>query len=523
MSFFKNVTKISTWTVGSRIGGFLREMLTAHFLGVGAIVDALVLALKIPSLIRRFTAEGTINSCFIPLFTSVYEKKGLKQAKLFAASVLSISVCILLTLSVLFALFTKPILLFLFPALLKTPDRMLYAIYFSRIMFPFVLFISITAVYGGVLNAIGRFTAFAASPFFGNLFIIGVVLVFLDLKDPTKIDIFSRGIVFAWAILFSGVVQLLVVLTDALRNDLFLPLLVPQKTPEIKSFFKRLGPSVMSSGIAQINIFVGLFIASWLPTGSISYLNYADRLVQLPLSVVGTAMGVALLPLLTKNLCQNKIQEANSYQETALAFSFLFSSFVFLAFVILSDFVVALVFKHGAFKSHDALATAKALAAYAWGLPAYIMIKILSARFFAKGQVKLPLIASAVSLFVDMALSILLARVMGHVGIAIATSVAAWVNVLGLSLLLHKHKEWTWPRHLLFFVFKVTLLSFSLIVALGHFMQGHFSYVTTKIDAVFYTGTLGLFLLMLFGVGLRVACWAEIQKIISLIKKKQNI
>ena len=515
LSFFKSVTRISLWTVASRIAGFLREMLTAHFLGVGPIVDALVLALKIPSLIRRFTAEGTLNACFIPLFTSISDKKGFPCAKQFAASIFTLVTFVLLFFSVLFVCFAESILTFLFPGLLATPDRMLYAIYFSRIMFPFVLFISLTAIYGGILNAMGRFVAFSASPFFGNIFIIAVVLICLDFKNPSSADIFSRGAVFAWSILFSGLVQLSVVTYDAFRHKLLLPLVQPRKTVELKSFFKRLGPSVLSSGIAQVNIFVGLFIASWLPTGSISYLNYADRLVQLPLSVVGTAMGIALLPLLSRHICKKNTSKANSYQETALGVSFVFSAFVVVAFVILSDFFIALVFKHGAFRAQDAAETARALSGYAWGLPAYIMIKILAARFFAAGKVKPPLIASAVSLFVDMVLSIILSQLIGHVGIAIATSVSAWINALLLAVLLYRHKEWLWPKKLLWFQVKVAIVCLTLIFLINPLIQPYFVYVTNKLDALIYTGVFGLLLLVLFMLPIRLFCW---KTLVSLFK-----
>jgi putative peptidoglycan lipid II flippase len=463
VSFFKNVSKISFWTIASRVAGFAREMMVANFLGAGIVVDALVLSLKFPSFIRRLCAEGTMNTCFVPIFASLLQKNKEEQAKIFAASVFVIFSAALLVMVSLFVFFADSVITFMFPGLLKTPERLAYAIHYARIIFPFVAWISITSIYGAVLNTREYFSAFAASPFVGNLSIITFVLFGLAL-GVDKTNAFDIGSLFAWGILVSGAVQFCVVFVDAWKRGLLLPIIVPKWSRELRSFFKRLFPAALGAGVSQINLFIGMLIASMLPAGNISYLNYADRLVQLPLSVIGTAMGVALLPVLVRELHAGRVERANRQQELALGVSFFASFLITVLFVSLSAIFVKIVFEHGRFNATDALQTARALSAYAWGLPAYIMVKVLSARFFARGRVLFPLICGLVSVGVDIVLSLILIRFMGHVGIAVATSVSAWTNVGLLALLLWQKREWR-PTFELTAVFaKVVGLSFCILL-----------------------------------------------------------
>jgi len=464
MSFLKNVSRIGLWTILSRIAGFGREILTAYFLGVGLVVDALVIAMKIPSFVRRITAEGSMNACFIPLYSEVYATKGHLEAQKFAGSILSLFVIFLLLFSALIINFAEPIITTVFSGLRHTPERLAYTIYFTQIITPFTLFISITAIYGGVLNAKEHFTAFAASPFFGNLTII--ILAWTAFMMCPSSTLLTKGAFFAVAILISGCVQALVVIIDAYRKNLLFSFAWPLKTKALRSFFKRLGPSALGSGIAQVNLMVGLLIASWLPSGNISYLNYADRLSQLPLSVIGTAMGVAILPLLSKALAKKKTSHANSAQEMALAIALALSVFVVIYVTGFSRHIVTFIYQYGAFKESDAFHTSNALLAYIWGLPAYVSIKILSARFFAKGMVGPPLLAGLLSVVSDIILSILLSRIWGHVGIAIATSLAAWINVSALLVLLHTKKQWHASKDLKVYLLKMALLA-SIFIGFG--------------------------------------------------------
>ncbi len=515
MSFFKNVSKISLWTIASRVGGFVREMMVAYFLGVGIVVDALVLALKFPAFVRRLCAEGTMNTCFVPIFSEILHKKGEKPAKVFAASIFFIFFFALLVVTGLFLLFSADIIPFMFPGLLKTPDRLGHAIYYARIIFPFVVWISMTAIYGAVLNAKEYFSAFAASPFLGNISIIAFVFLGIAFGADTANGV-EIGELFAWAILFSGFVQFMVVFLDAWRRDLLLPLPTLVWTPELRSFFRRLFPAAMGAGVAQINLFIGLLIASLLPTGNISYLNYADRLVQLPLSVIGTAMGVVLLPLLVKELHKNNVARANSQQERALGVSSFISFLMACVLILFAYGFVKVAFEHGRFTAHDAWQTARALSAYALGLPAYIMIKILSARFFARGQVVFPLIAGVVGIAVDIVLSLALIGTLGHVGIALATSASAWVNVTLLMGLLRWRQEWSPTKSLWLALAKIVGLSVGSVCVAWPFVEGLFVASLTKAQTFLHLMLGGVGFCALFGGGACILFWPIVRGALDL-------
>lgn len=513
VSFLKNASKISFWTVASRIGGFFREMMVAHFLGAGLVVDALVLALKLPSFIRRLAAEGTMNTCFIPLFVELERKEGPAAARLFSGSILTLFSGVLLAVTALFVGFTDSVITFLFPKLMETPDRLQAAILYARIIFPFVVLISMTALYGAVLNARNRFSAFAASPFLGNAFIVLFVLWQMDFGAQT-LDSFHIGLLFAWAILLSGGVQLLTVVIDAGWQGALIPFVWPRWTKTLKSFFKRLGPSALGAGVAQINLFIGLLIASMLPQGSISFLNYADRLVQLPLSVIGTAAGVALLPLLVKEIHAGKKAHADRQQEMALGMSFLISALVVVCFFLLAPFLTTLVFQRGKFTPMDAMQTARALAAYAWGLPAYIMMKVLSARFFASGDVVSPLKAGVWGVVVDIVLSLILIRFMGHVGIAVATSVSAWVNVSVLTFLLWKKKIWVPSPPLRRFLLKVSSISLGVSLLFFPWVGGFDVATMSSGQHIVYTFFFGLCILGCFVAAVFFFCRSHVRHIL---------
>lgn len=476
MSVFKDASRIGLWTILSRIGGFFREIVTAYFLGASFVVDALVLAMKIPSFFRRITAEGAVNACFVPLFTKLIAEKNKKEALRFASSLISLSLTFLFLVTALFVFFAPQLLALLFPGLVATPARFDATVLYARIIFPFVILISATAIYGGVLNAQKRFSAFASSPFFGNMFIVGCVLFFAH-TNKNAFSLKKAGMVFAWAVLISGGVQLFIVMWDTWRSGAFFLPKWPKKNPLITSFFKKLGPVILGSGLVQINLLIGLFIASWLPKGSISHLNYADKLVQLPLSVVGTAISIALLPSLSRSLGKKDYAQANKDQEMSMKVTFIIASTLMLILCLLAHPLVFLAFGRGKFQTHDILATSKALMAFAPGLPSYIFIKILSTRFFAQGNTSTPLVAGMLGLIVDIVASVTLMLFFGHVGIAAAASLSGWTNAAVLMFLLYKKNLWHIPASLKHFFLRSTLLLLTLgVIFFLLFAQTSFLY-----------------------------------------------
>lgn len=431
MKLVKSITTVGGYTIGSRAVGFLREILTASFLGAGPAADALVVAIKLPSFFRRLFAEGAFNAAFIPIFAGILATDGEASARSFAEKILTLLTSALLLLVIAVELFLPTVLPILVPGFAHTPERLQYTIEFTRITFPFIFFISLTALYSGVLNSLDKFAAAASSPMAGNLAIIAVVLSMHD-------SFHSPGDAFALGITACGILQLLWVIIPAWKSGMRLTFRKPSLSPSVRKFFCVVGPAAMGSGVVQINLFIGAFIASWLPTGAISYMNYADRLNQLPLSVVGVAVSTALLPLLSRQIRQGNKEGATFSQNTALEFSLFLVLPAMTGLICMAPALIRMVFERGAFTPEDTAATSMTLQAFAIGLPAYVMIKVFSSSFFARQDTVTPIKTAAIGIIVDIGLSIVLMQYFAQVGIALATAAAAWINVILLAAILWK-------------------------------------------------------------------------------------
>lgn len=438
MNLARSITTVGGYTIGSRIFGFVREILTASFLGAGAAADALVVAIKLPSFFRRLFAEGAFNASFVPLFAGLLATKGKEEARTFAEQILTLWIGVLFLLMVGIEVFLPQLMPLLLPGFKETPDRLYYTIEFSRITFPFIFFISLTALYSGILNSIDKFAIVASSPMVGNMAIIAIVMGFYD-------KFFSTGYAFACGVMACGILQWLWVWIPSFKAGMGLRFVWPRFDANVKRFFKVLAPAAFGSGVVQINLFVGAYIASWLPTGAVSYLNYADRLNQLPLSVIGVAVSTALLPILSRQIRAETWDKAHQTQNQAIEFSMFLTLPAALALIFLAEPFVMVVFERGAFTDVDTKATALTLQAFAIGLPAYVLIKVFSSSFFARQDTRTPMITACAGIAVDIALSLALMGTFHQVGIAFATAAAAWVNAMWLGYLLwrqgHLHLE----------------------------------------------------------------------------------
>ncbi|MBA4749570.1 MAG: murein biosynthesis integral membrane protein MurJ [Alphaproteobacteria bacterium] len=431
MKLLRSIVTVGIYTMGSRIVGFLRTTLMANFLGAGPMADAAAIAVKIPSLLRRVFAEGAMNAAFVPTFSALLATKGKDEARTYAEEILSILVLILSLIVILAELFMPAFLNLFLPGFRETPERLEYTILFTRLTFPFILLISLTALYGGVLNSLEKFAAVAASPMMGNIAILIVAFILLPLS-PTA------GHAFSYGILACGVVQWFWVLVPTHKEGMILRLRRPKLTPGVKRFFLLVGPAAAGSGVVQINIFLDMFIASYLPTGGISFLNYAERLNQLPLSMLGTAVGTALLPLLSKQWRLGQNKDAMESQNLALEYAVLFSAPALIALMIFAEPLVKVLYEHGKFTLHDTRETAYTLMALVSGLPAYIMVKIFSTSFFAREDTRTPVYIAVGAVVVNLVLNLLLIKPLAHVGLALSTSIAAWLNAFTLAVMLKR-------------------------------------------------------------------------------------
>lgn len=431
MKLIRSIATVGFYTLGSRFFGFIRTTLLAGLLGTGVVADAAALAIKIPSLLRRLFAEGAMNAAFVPTFSKYLTSEGPDSARSYAEEILSLLVFSLSLLVGLGELFMSHLVPLFLPGFSQDPERLSYVIDFTRITFPFILFISLTALYSGVLNSLEKFSAVAASPMVGNIVLILVAFALIEVT-PTAGHAFSYGAIAC------GIIQWVWVWVPSYREGMHLKIRWPTLSPRVKRFFILMGPAAAGSGVVQINIFLDMIIASYLPAGGISFLNYAERLNQLPLSMLGTAVGTALLPLLSKQLKRGEHDAALESQNLALEYAVLFTTPALLGLLLLGSPIVKVLYEHGAFSASDTLETTKTLMALASGLPAYIMIKIFSTSFFAQEDTKTPVLVALASVGANLGLNLLLIKPLAHVGLGIATSLAAWMNAFLLGYLLRK-------------------------------------------------------------------------------------
>ena len=466
MRLIRSVATISLFTMGSRVFGFLRSMLMAMLVGAGAMSDALIVAIKIPSVMRRIFAEGAFNPAFIPIFAGMLAKDGEDQARSYAEHVFSILVIVLSLVVLVCEIFMPTVIKILLPGFSMTPERLTYTVEFARITFPFILFISICALYSGILNSLERFAYAASSPMFGNISIIATVFA---IKSFTE----NNGQAFAIGISVCGIVQALWVMIPAWKRGYKLRLIVPQLTPDVRRFFKLLIPVVIGGGVVQINMFLDIIVGSFLSEGGISYLEYADRLNQLPLSIVGVAMGTALLPMLSKTIRTKDYDKAFQTQNLAFEYALTLALPAALGLLILADPITKVVYQYGRLQADDVKEIALTVKAFATGLPAYIMIKILTNIFFAREDTKTPVKIAIVAMIINVALNVTLIRIYEHVGLALATSIAAWANVTMLFIVTQKQKIMPLSKRFYAFLPKLAFASigcFSVIAVVHYFL-----------------------------------------------------
>lgn len=410
--------------------GFVREIIIATELGASAVTDAIKIAIKVPSLFRRIFAEGAFNASFVPLFSDILAKEIDKKSALsfgeYILSWLTISLCIL-------TLIVEWIIPSLFKVMFSSfdPERLAITIKLTRIAFPFLIFISLSAFYSGILNSIDRFFFVSSSQFVGNIFIVVFVLLANALHNDISVS-------FVVAVLGCGIIQFLWVMIPAHKAGFKLRLRKPKITPEVKLFFKKLTPAAFGAGVVQINILIDMWIASGLPKGFISYLDYAERLNQLPLSVIGTAMSTVLLPLLSRTLSHSKIEDHLTIQKKSIEFAFLLVIPSMMGLILWAQPLVGMIYQYGKFNATDTLQTSNALMAFAFGLPAYVLIKIYSTTLFAQKDTKTPVRIAMGCVGLNLILNLILVKSMQHVGLALATAISAWANVLILMSVLKK-------------------------------------------------------------------------------------
>jgi len=422
MSFARAIATVGGLTLLSRLAGFARDILTAAVLGAGPVADAFFVALKLPNLFRRLFAEGAFGVAFVPLFAAELQTRGQSAAIRFAEEALAMLLAMLLPFT-LAAIVAMPWLMHgLAPGFVDEPGKFALAVDMARLTFPYLALISLVALLGGVLNALDRFGPFAAAPIAFNLTLVAALLIAPRLG-------LEPGTAMAAAVTLSGVVQVAWMAWACAKAGVVLKLRPPRMTEGMRRLFRLIGPGAIGAGVMQINLFLNIVLASLLPSGAVSFLYYADRLNQMPLGVIGIAIGTALLPVLARHVAAGDERMVRHYLSRALEFSLLLGLPAAVALGVAGTPIVAVLFQRGAFGPEEAHATAMALAAYAIGIPAYVIVKSLNAAFFARHDTVTPVRVAVIVTVATALLALVLMPWLGHVGIALSTGLTAWLDV----------------------------------------------------------------------------------------------
>ncbi|MGH6719003.1 MAG: murein biosynthesis integral membrane protein MurJ [Alphaproteobacteria bacterium] len=430
MALLRAVATVGGYTMASRVLGFVRDVLIAALLGAGAGADAFFVALRLPNFFRALFAEGAFSAAFVPLYAGLIESRGRARALGFAGESLAVLMAALLALTFAFEVAMPWVMAVLAPGFVGDPARFDLAVALARVTFPYLLLLSLVALLGALLNAAGRFAAFAAAPILLNLVLIAAALA----ARPLGVAV-PHALAFGVAV--AGLAQFLLLVGAAARHGVLPRLPRPRLSPDVRELCRLLGPVALGAGVTQINLFVGVIIATLLPTGAVSWLYYADRLYQLPLGVVGIAIGTALLPLLARQIRAGNRAAANANHNRAIEAGLLLSLPAAVGLALLAGPIVDVLFRRGAFDAADAEATAAALRAFVAGLPAAVLVRALTPGFFARRDTATPVRFAVVCMVAYVAVALTLFVPFGHVGLAGAISVAAWLNagLLGGALI----------------------------------------------------------------------------------------
>lgn len=477
MSFYRAIATVGGLTLGSRLLGFVRDVMTASFLGAGPVADAFFIALKLPNFFRRITAEGAFSVSFVPMFSKTLAEHGPDEARSFAEEAQAVMLAVMLPFTIVCIVAMPWVLYVVAPGVhcvigddtACDPVRYDLALQFSRITFPYILMMSLTALLGGVLNSFGKFAAFAAAPMLFNGVLICALLF------GTKI-FQSSGHALAWGLAAAGVLQFVWMIYNYYSIGYVLKPRWPKLTPRIKKLFNLMIPGAVGAGAAQINLFIDMILASLLPVGSISFLYYADRLYQLPLGVIGVAIGTALLPMLTTALQSKDEGAAHRLFIRAFEAGLILGLPATFALIVLAPSIMDVLFVRGAFTVADSLQSAYALIAYAIGLPAFVLSRVFSVAFYARENTATPVKVAIFSAALNTAAALFLiyGTHMQHVGIALATGVTAWVNVGLLTYELWRKKFFyvdaaAWKR---FFLIVIAVFGMSIVLYFSdHFVM----------------------------------------------------
>src|ERR1700734_1080901 len=418
----KRILTVGGYTLLSRVTGFLRDIMLAAILGAGPVADAFFVAFRLPNHFRAIFAEGAFNAAFIPAYARIRSQEGVKAADQFGDRIFTLLLASQIVLLALALIFTPQAIEVLAPGFSREPQQFALAVSLTRITFPYLLLITLVTLWSGILNALHRFATAAAAPILLNLTMMATLACAAFFP--------GAGYAAAWGVLISGVLQAALVGGDTFFAGVmtfFRPLRLDS---DVRRFFKALVPATVGSAGTQLALFADTIIASFLSAGAISALYYADRIDQLPIGVIGIAIGTVLVPEMTRRLAAGDEAGARSAQNRAIEFALLLAVPCVIAFIAVPEPIMRGLFLRGAFTAEDAHASALTLMAYTIGLIPFVLIRSVVAPFLARGDTATPVKAVLAGTAVNIVCKIVLMVPLAQVGLALATSIGAWINFI---------------------------------------------------------------------------------------------
>lgn len=496
MSLVKKFATVGGATLGSRIFGFARETLMAAALGTGPMADVFYAAFRFPNLFRRLFAEGAFNAAFVPLFAKEIEANGVEGAKRFSEEVFGVLFSVLMLITIVMEL-AMPLLVrwIIAPGFADDPEKFSITVRMAAVMFPYLMCMSLTAMMSGMLNSLHHFFAAAIAPVFLNVVMIGALFYALY----TGAEPLATAWYLSWGVLVAGILQLVVVYVGVLHAGMSIGFRFPRFTPNVKRLLILAVPAAVTGGITQINQLIGQAIAS-SKEGAIAALQYADRIYQLPLGVVGVAVGIVLLPELARALKSGHLKEAANLQNRSIEFVLFLTLPAAFAIWVLSDEIIRVLYERGAFHEQNTTLVGSILAIYGLGLPAFVLIKALQPGFYAREDTKTPMRFTGIAVVANCALAISLFPYFAAPGIAIAETTAGWISTLLLFTTLLRRGHLTWEWALARRTAMLIVASAVMAVAIMYLQHRWEPWLASSADLATKVGTLGLLILIAMAV-----------------------
>jgi putative peptidoglycan lipid II flippase len=454
------ILTVSAFTIASRITGFLRDIVLAAVLGAGPVADAFFVALRLPNHFRAIFAEGAFNAAFVPTYARLRTAGGPGPVAIFAGRIFTLLLVTQIVFLAVALLFTPWVVVLLAPGFARNSSQFDLAVELTRITFPYLFLVTLVTLYGGILNALNRFAAVAAAPILLNLSIVAALAVAVFFPTP--------GHAAAWGVFVAGCLEVLLVGFDAWRQGVLPRMQRPRLDVEMKLFLKRFAPATVGSAETQIALFADTIIASLFASGALSSLYYADRINQLPIGVIGVAVGTVLLPEMANRLAAGDENGARNSQNRAIEFTLLLAIPCFIAFLLVPELIMSGLFGRGAFTTENAAAAGATLEAYAIGLMPFVLIRSMAITFLSRGDTWTPVIALSFAVVVNVVLKIVFYSytTLAQVGLAFATSAGAWVNLVLLCWFASRARLITFDDRLRRSVAKLAAAGAALLVVL---------------------------------------------------------